>query len=82
MSPSPSCAVRLAVSQCGNSIDNDGDALVDCGDADCGDSFDCVVECPVYGMPLFESVCSDCIDNDCDGSTDCGDPDCDGLGCG
>jgi hypothetical protein len=54
---------------CGDTIDNDGDGLIDCADiADCSGSW-----CP-------EKVCGDELDNDGDGYVDCNDPDCLGEG--
>ncbi|MEK7485028.1 MAG: hypothetical protein AABZ60_11935 [Planctomycetota bacterium] len=49
---------------CTNSIDDDGDGLIDLADPDC--------------VPAPEN-CTDSIDNDFDGLTDCLDPDCAGL---
>ncbi|MEM7245826.1 MAG: FG-GAP-like repeat-containing protein [Acidobacteriota bacterium] len=51
-------------SNCHDTVDDDGDGLVDCDDDDCEDSCD-------------ESLnCSDGIDNDVDGNTDCADNEC------
>jgi hypothetical protein len=58
-------------SSCSDGVDNDGDGLVDCADADC------------YGDPAcaeFE-VCGDGIDNNGDGKTDCDDPQCAATPC-
>jgi hypothetical protein len=52
-----------AVEICDNNIDDDGDGLTDCEDADC------LLSCP-------ESSCDDGVDNDGDGVLDCADPDC------
>jgi len=55
-----------AESSCTNSIDDDGDGLVDCADQDCeGDA-----ACPETGL------CIDRVDNDSDTLVDCDDPDC------
>ena len=57
---------------CADGLDNDGDGLTDCSDADCIGSPSCSPEI----------VCDDGIDNDSDGLTDCDDPDCFGVaGC-
>lgn len=50
-------------SLCRDGIDDDGDALVDCEDADCEAA--CV-----------EHDCDDAVDDDADGATDCDDDDC------
>ncbi len=62
---------------CDNFVDDDGDGLVDCSDADCiGDPrCGCVPEPGVVReAPGFR--CFDGRDNDCDGRLDCADPDC------
>ncbi|MCS6914881.1 MAG: hypothetical protein RMK29_09865 [Myxococcales bacterium] len=59
--------------ECNDGIDNDGDTVYDCGDADCADS----PHCRPDGRPeSTNSLCSDWIDNDGDGQMDCDDPDC------
>lgn len=64
----PSPVVEL----CANFADDDGDALVDCGDPDCTLEPACQPE-----------VCGDVIDNDGDFLIDCADADCAGvMGCG
>ncbi len=55
--------------QCGDGVDNDGDAIVDCFDSNCASDPRCIPE----------PVCDDAIDNDLDGLTDCDDPDCGGI---
>src|SRR6185295_11033817 len=50
-------------SACANGIDDDGDTLSDCADADCARS------CP-------ETACGNGLDDDGDTLTDCADPDC------
>ncbi|MCB9742021.1 MAG: hypothetical protein H6740_05445 [Alphaproteobacteria bacterium] len=50
---------------CENSLDDDGDALVDCGDPDCA----------AYEACLSED-CWNGVDDDGDGLADCRDPDC------
>ncbi|MBX3250989.1 MAG: hypothetical protein KF901_27680 [Myxococcales bacterium] len=57
---------------CDDGIDNDGDGLTDCADADC---FDTPV-CEVHGPERNDERCSDWIDNDGDGLIDCDDSDC------
>lgn len=53
--------------ECMNSIDDDGDGMVDCADDDCmGD--------PVCESP--EMTCDDGFDNDANGMIDCLDPNC------
>ncbi|MDX9719927.1 MAG: hypothetical protein RBU37_04205, partial [Myxococcota bacterium] len=56
---------------CGDGIDNDCDAAIDCEDSDCASFPAC-----------RESVCNDSIDNDGDGDADCLDSDCNGQSCG
>ncbi len=63
------CETLLA---CLDGGDNDGDAMVDCGDPDCGTVAQCTAE----------TACDDDVDNNLDGLTDCADPDCVGIaGC-
>ena len=54
---------------CDNGIDDDGDGLTDCADADCAAD-------PACAPPPPAEVCNDGIDNDGDGATDCADADC------
>lgn len=54
---------------CTDGVDEDGDGLVDCEDADCFDT------------PACTEACTDEVDNDLDGLVDCEDDDCWGLGC-
>jgi hypothetical protein len=62
--------------ECSDGIDNDGDTVYDCGDADC--HADPV--CQPDGKPEnSEARCSDWIDNDNDGFVDCEDRDCQGF---
>jgi hypothetical protein len=61
---------------CTNGVDDDGDAIVDCGDADCY----AAKECQPGGDENTSERCSDFVDNDSDGLTDCDDPDCEGRG--
>jgi cysteine-rich repeat protein len=52
------------VEVCDDGIDNDGDRLIDCEDADCAESCQ------------GDEICDDGVDNDDDALTDCDDPDC------
>ena len=62
---------------CHDRIDNDGDTVVDCADADCYNA----PECKPSGVPEnTNSLCSDFIDNDGNGEIDCEDPGCQGPG--
>ncbi len=54
---------------CTDKVDNDGDTLVDCKDADCAADLACA--------PTNETSCVDKVDNDKDGKVDCLDTDCD-----
>ena len=54
---------------CSNGVDDDGDGLVDCDDADCFND-------PVCLAPQFETDCANNIDDDGDGAVDCDDSDC------
>lgn len=59
---------------CTDGIDNDGDTVTDCGDADCyKDSPACK---PDGGPEGSDARCSDWIDNDMDGAADCEDDEC------
>ena len=59
---------------CADGLDNDGDDLIDCLDADCDGASGCELG--------SELTCGDNLDNDADALTDCADPDCDGVaGC-
>ena len=55
---------------CYNGIDDDGDGLVDCADANCAFASECSSESANFN-------CSDGIDNDGDGKVDCTDDECD-----
>ncbi|MEC8023443.1 MAG: hypothetical protein VX223_05875, partial [Myxococcota bacterium] len=58
---------------CTNGLDDDGDGLPDCGDADCAQTDACKPD----GQPENTNVkCSDWKDNDGDGYVDCADEDC------
>ncbi|MBL8602489.1 MAG: hypothetical protein JNK72_11255 [Myxococcales bacterium] len=59
---------------CNNGRDDDGDALVDCRDPDCGADPVCAM-CMAEG-PEQGPRCSDGRDNDCDNRVDCDDPEC------
>ena len=82
-----------AESICGDGVDNDCDAQIDCNDSDCnGDSCgsngricsggSCVCSGNGGTVEASESTCNDGHDNDCDGNTDCADSDCNGDPCG
>jgi len=62
---------------CSDRIDNDGDGMVDCADADCWDTPACK---PKGETENTNALCSDWIDNDGDGVFDCDDPNCQGPG--
>jgi hypothetical protein len=62
---------------CGDRIDNDGDSVIDCADADCEHA----AECKQGGQrEQTNQLCSDFIDNDADGKIDCEDLDCQSAG--
>jgi hypothetical protein len=63
--------------RCADRIDDDGDGLIDCGDADCFGHSACASS---GGLESSDLLCSDWIDNDGDGYTDCEDVDCQRLG--
>jgi hypothetical protein len=63
------CAGPPIETDCQNGIDDDGDGLVDCDDADCGTD-------PICLIPPTETECANNFDDDVDGLTDCADPDC------
>ena len=68
-------AAQGSFETCDDSIDNDGDSLIDCDDSDCAGDSSC-------GTPVSE-ICTDGFDNDGDGYADCADPGCEGIGsCG
>ena len=64
-------------SSCTDRVDNDGDTMIDCADADCYDSPECKT---TGGLENTDTFCSDWIDNDGDGATDCDDRDCERNG--
>ena len=61
---------QQSVENCYNGIDDDGDGLVDCADANCAFASECSSESANFN-------CSDGIDNDGDGKVDCADEECD-----
>src|SRR5690606_12698004 len=61
---------------CTDGIDNDGDLVFDCGDADCKDHPACQ---PSGASESTDALCSDWVDNDGDGYLDCDDLDCRGT---
>lgn len=62
---------------CSDRIDEDGDTVTDCADADCYDDPVCKT---AGGLENNNVLCSDWIDNDGDGAVDCEDVDCNGPG--
>jgi hypothetical protein len=59
--------------ECNNGIDDDGDTVPDCGDADCKGE----AHCKADGKPENTAEkCSNWIDDDGDGQTDCDDAEC------
>ncbi|MCS6856649.1 MAG: hypothetical protein NZM37_02960 [Sandaracinaceae bacterium] len=62
-----------AEKDCANGVDDDGDGLSDCADADCFEA----PRCHAGGSEEnSERACSDWVDNDGDGAVDCDDQDC------
>ncbi|MEZ4444801.1 MAG: hypothetical protein R3B72_37345 [Polyangiaceae bacterium] len=75
-SPAPEPAgmpTTATETNCTDRIDNDGDSVFDCGDADCYDQPVCK---PSGVREKTDQLCSDWVDNDGDGSLDCDDDDC------
>lgn len=69
----PAPAVADKETSCNDRIDNDGDSVVDCADADCYDD----PVCRSTGTAeATNALCSDFIDNDGDGNIDCDDRNC------
>lgn len=60
-------------SNCSDRVDEDGDTVTDCADADCFAAPECK---PDGGMEGTEARCSDWVDNDDDGYVDCDDSEC------
>ncbi|MBL91771.1 MAG: hypothetical protein CMH56_08185 [Myxococcales bacterium] len=58
---------------CKDGIDNDGDTVYDCSDADCFAEAHCQ---PGQGEENSDATCGDWVDNDGDGVKDCEDMDC------
>ena len=59
--------------ECADGMDNDGDTVPDCADADCAKAPNCQKD----GAPESTNArCSDWVDNDDDGVMDCEDQDC------
>ncbi len=56
---------------CDDTVDNDGNALVDCADPQCASDARC-------DESLYDDGCANGGDDDSDGKTDCADSDCDG----
>ena len=62
------CVGSSAETNCTDGVDNEGDGLIDCSDADCASDTAC--------LPAPVENCTDGIDNDTDGAIDCSDADC------
>jgi hypothetical protein len=91
----PSCpGTASSEAACWNLLDDDGDAEIDCADADCdGRTCDelgnvCIAgACACPTLSATETDCANGINDDCDspdagGGLDCDDTDCDGQPCG
>ncbi len=61
---------------CDDGIDEDGDTVVDCADADCKAAPACRADGQIEST---EARCSDWVDNDSNGFSDCDDTNCDGT---
>jgi len=73
----PAAASADKETLCADGVDNDGDTVTDCGDADC--KLD--PACKPDGEPENTNArCSDWIDNDDNGHVDCDDTSCEGPG--
>lgn len=59
--------------QCTDGMDDDGDGMVDCADADCFEAASCVAG---GREERTDAACGDWIDNDGDGAVDCDDEEC------
>lgn len=69
----PAHAPRAKEKVCDDGLDDDGDLVFDCGDADCKAD----PACQPDGQREFDDArCSDWVDNDNDGYVDCDDFDC------
>jgi hypothetical protein len=68
-----SLGARALENDCTNHLDDDGDSVVDCADADCYREAACAAG---KGDENTEATCSDFVDNDGDTFVDCDDPDC------
>ncbi len=74
--PPPPPVVPVAPTRetaCNDRVDDDGDGMVDCADADCFGNTLCEAGGSEERTP---AACSDWIDNDGDAGVDCEDPDC------
>src|SRR6188474_1638737 len=72
--PEPDLSSRPAETVCNDGQDDDGDTVLDCGDADCKAD----AACQPDGQPEYDDArCGDWVDNDSDGYVDCDDFDCD-----
>lgn len=69
----PTAPTAATETICNDHVDNDGDAVYDCGDADCSKESYCQAD----GKPeTGKERCGDWIDNDGDGLIDCEDQEC------
>ena len=66
------CSTGLESERCVDGLDNDGDGLTDCQDADCAGAF----LCRARGPENTVERCFDGFDNDGNGFTDCADFSC------
>jgi hypothetical protein len=57
--------ISTCAAQCNDGLDNDGNSMADCCDANCSTSNVCFLE--QGGAPLCPNGCFDTIDNDGDG---------------
>jgi hypothetical protein len=65
--------LAAAEHQCGDQMDDDGDGMTDCADADCFDAEGCVAG---GREERTDAACADWVDNDGDGAVDCDDEEC------
>ncbi len=71
--PPPPASSPARETICNDRRDDDGDGMIDCGDADCFDDAACMAGGRDENT---NEQCSDWIDNDGDGAVDCEDDDC------
>lgn len=75
--PPPTPPTPTRELECQDGRDDDGDGMVDCGDADCFEHVRCQFGGATEGN---DERCSDWLDNDGDGAIDCADDDCSSAG--